>query len=80
MTVCERRQIHSAEAYLIESANGRDEDDRVGIIKIWNPRMALPSRTAHVIQVPRHAFAVNVDIKNMFCNTHSLNSRMQNII
>lgn len=72
--------IHSAKAYLIESADRRDENDSVCIVKVWNPRMALSSCTAHVIQVPRHAFAVDVDIKNVFCNTHSLNSRVQNII
>ena len=45
------------ETHLIEGADGREEDNRVGIIKVWDPRMPLAASTTDVVEMPVDIFA-----------------------
>lgn len=66
--------------HLIKCADRRNEDDGIGIIKIWNPSMALSTSTTDVEQVPSYCFAVDIHVKYVFSYAHSLDTSMQNVV
>lgn len=42
--------------------------------------MTLSPGATNVKEMPRHSLAMNVNVKNMLSNTHSLDACMENII
>jgi hypothetical protein len=68
------------EIYLIKCAYGRNEDDRVGIVKVRNPRMALAARAADIVKVPRYQPAVQRHVELMLRDAHRLDPGVEDII
>ena len=80
------RQLYSL--YLVESADGRHEDDsgsmtpcqsqlsirgsHLRIVEVGDPRMPLTTGTAYVEQVPSHSTTVKRDIEDVFRDSHCL--------
>ena len=67
-------------ACLIKRANGCDEYDGVGIIKVRDPRVPLSTSTSDVVEMPRNGFPMNCHVKNVLCYTHSLYSSVEDVI
>lgn len=65
---------------LVESTDGRYEDDGIGVVKVGDPGVTLAARTTHIKQMPRYHFAMDIDVENMLRNTHSLDPRVQDIV
>lgn len=42
--------------------------------------MALPTGPADIEKVPRYSFPVNVHVKYVFGNAHSLDTSMKNVV
>lgn len=72
------REINDTD--LIECANRSNKNDRIGIIKVRNPRLSLAPRTANIKQVPCNSFSMDVDVKYVFCNAHSLDAGMKDVV
>lgn len=66
--------------HLIERADRSNENDRVGIIEIRNPGMALSACAADIEQVPGYGLSMDINVKYVFSHPHSLYTRMQNVV
>lgn len=50
------------------------------IIKVRDPCVPLTSCTTHIIEMPCHCSAMDRHIKDMLCDSHCLNTRVEDVI